>query len=149
MPNERKMGAKMSLRRICCSYKITVADLEKLPLIKVGNQTVRLPSEKVLIQMTGKIIRKSLEADGDYHVEISDVSCKDSTVATEFVSPADKYAKESPYIENFTKVRAFILGKKVGDRITVTGLEFQDKFHSPSPHRIRNFKEIHPVLFAK
>jgi hypothetical protein len=125
--------------------KKTVADLAILPVTKVGNQTVRLPKEKSLIEISGVITRIAKEADGDLHIEIKG-NYKDSTLVCEFVDPLNEMAAESPYLKKFIAARRTILGKKIGDSITVTGVLFQDKFHSPSPHRIRNFLEIHPVL---
>ncbi len=123
--------------------KTTVAEVEKLPLVKVRNRTPRMESERQTIEITGKITRKSLEADGDYHIEVSDGTCKDSTIACEAVNP--RLAPKSSVLAKLKAVRLSCASLSVGDTVTVTGNTFQDKFHNPSPHRIRNFKEIHPI----
>ncbi len=123
--------------------KYTVAELEKLPLIKVGNSTPRLKEEEQLIQVTGKIVLIKHELDGDIHCEVSDGTCKDSTIACEFPEPT---LTKSPFNPQFIKARRFILGKKVGDTVTITGVFFQDKKHGRTTKRIQNYLEIHPCL---
>ncbi len=129
--------------------KITVAAIEPKVKIPVRNTQPRLNFEKRLVKITGTIKRKSLETDGDYHIEISDGTLGDSTFVCESVDPNNSIAATSPYVANFKNVRNVLNTKNVGDRVTFTGLLFQDKFHSPSKNRTRNFVEMHPILMAK
>lgn len=105
----------------------------------------RYDFEKSVVTLTGVVKRRVLEADGDYHIEIQDESL-DSTVACEAVDPQNEITKTSSSIDLFKNVRLTATSLKVGDSISITGLLFQDKRHSPSPLRTRNFVEIHPIL---
>lgn len=132
--------------------KVTVAAIEAKHLVKVSNTQPRLKSEKQVVRITGTIKRIAPETgkggDGDYHIEVSDDSM-DSTFVCEAVDPGNADTKKSPYIDNFKKVRSVAVKLKVGDKVTFTGVLFQDKYHSPSELRTRNFVEMHPILKAK
>jgi len=127
---------------------ITVSEVEKYPLTKVGNATARLPQEKQLITVRGKIVRHTLEQDGDCHTEVNDGTSKYS-LPCEAVNPNDKTAKTSPYIKEFTSVRSVINSAKLGDEIEITGVSFQDKKHGKITARTPNYFEIHPILSCR
>jgi hypothetical protein len=127
---------------------ITVAEVAKYPLAKVGNDTKRLPGEKVLITVRGKIVRHTLEKDFDIHTEVSDGTSKYS-LPCEAVSPNDKMAKTSPYIKEFTDARKVIEQAKLGDEIEITGVAFFDKKHGKITTRTPNYFEIHPITSAR
>ncbi len=110
----------------------TVKEIASFKRVRVGNSNPRMESEKQVMQLSGTVSRISLETDGDYHIEITDGSLKDSTAVCEVPSCFKSVHKQASVI-------------KKGQKITVTGIKYQDKFHSPSPHRTRNFVEIHPV----
>jgi hypothetical protein len=129
--------------------KITVAQIEVKPKIPVRNTQPRLNFEKQLVVLTGTVKRCAHEADGDYHIEVSDGSIDDSTMVCEAVDPENSAAAQSPVLADFKAVRAVVTTIKVGMKVKFTGLLFQDKFHSPSPLRTRNFVEIHPILKAE
>jgi hypothetical protein len=123
---------------------IKIIDLQNLKIIKVGKQTPRLAMEKNLISVTGTVTKHVLEADGDWHTEINDGSTTHS-LPCEAVDPNDKIAKTSPYIKDFIAVHEVINSVKVGDKIEITGIEFQDNKHGTVTERIPNFDEIHPI----
>jgi hypothetical protein len=123
----------------------TIDELRMFPKVKVGNTTPRLESEKMRIAVEGIVISKRKEADGDWHIEIRDES-SDSTIVCEAIDPTDSIAFTSPYIVNFVEASAAADRLKVGNRVKIQGIFFQDKYHSPSKYRIRNFLEIHPIL---
>lgn len=129
--------------------KVTVAKIESKAKIGVRNTQPRLNFEKQVISVTGTISRKALEADGDFHIEVTDGSIGDSTLVCESVDPENSAAAQSPVISNFRTVRQIVKNLKVGDKVRFTGMLFQDKYHSPSQFRIRNFLEIHPILKAE
>ena len=126
--------------------KVIVADVERLPLVRVGRETPRMKSEEQLLQITGTIRRIKLEADGDYHIEVSD-GTMDSTVVCEVVDPL--YSTKSVCLARLESARLAAKQLSVGDKVTFTGLRFSDFRHSPSPRRTRNFIEIHPVLIIR
>jgi hypothetical protein len=132
---------------------VSVKDIQKKKLIKVGDQDARIETEKQVVQITGtiKIIKqeKAPDGDGDYHIEVTD-STMDSTFVCECVNPKDSKAKKSPYLKNFKAARKVVAKLKVGDKVTFTGVLFQDQKHgTPSKQRTRNFMEMHPILKAK
>jgi hypothetical protein len=129
--------------------KITVAKIEPKPKIGVRNTQPRLNFEKQLITITGTISRIALEADGDYHIEVTDGSVGDSTLVCEAVDPTNSVTAQSPSINDFIAVRKVVQNLKKGNKVRFTGMLFQDKSHSPSPFRIRNFLEIHPIIKAE
>lgn len=124
----------------------TVKKIGAMPRIRVKNTQPRLNFEKQVFKITGTVSRKTLENDGDYHIELSDGSLGDSTIACESVDPANDSAKKSSLLPKFKSVRMKAKSLSVGDKVTITGVLFQDKYHNPSPLRIRNFKELHPIL---
>lgn len=126
--------------------KVTVRSIEALPLVKVGHETPRMKSEEQVLQITGTIQRIKLEADGDVHAEVTD-DTMDSTVVCEVVDPL--YSTKSVMLTKLEAARLAAKRLEVGDKVTFVGLRFQDVFHSPSPHRTRNFIELHPVLGVK
>lgn len=130
------------------SLPITVAEMHTWPRQKVGNTTPRMSTEKQVVTITGTITRMALEADGDYHIEVSDGTLSDSAMVCECVDPTLPVAAKSPFISQFKAVRAVVSKCKVGTKVNFTGVLFQDKFHSPSPKRTRNFIEIHPIIKA-
>ncbi|MBI4931904.1 MAG: hypothetical protein HY841_14170 [Bacteroidetes bacterium] len=132
---------------------VTVKDIQKKKLIPVGDQDARMETEKQVVQITGtiKVIKeeKGKKGDGDYHIEVTDASM-DSTFVCECVNPKDTKAKKSLYKNNFIKARKVVKTLKVGDKVTFTGVLFQDQKHGKSsPLRTRNFIEMHPILNAK
>jgi hypothetical protein len=132
---------------------VTVKDIQKKKLIKVGDQDARIETEKQVVQVTGtiKIIKqeKGKKGDKDYHIEVTDDSM-DSTFVCECVNPKDKAAKKSPYAKEFAKARKVVAKLKAGDKVTFTGVLFQDQKHGvPSKQRTRNYIEMHPILKAK
>lgn len=129
--------------------KVTVAKIAQKAKIGVRNNQPRLNFEKQEISITGTISRIQLESDGDYHIEVTDGTLDDSTLVCESVDPANSFAAQAPMIDDFKTVRALVTTLKKGDKVRFTGLEFQDRFHSPSPHRTRNFLEIHPIIKAE
>ncbi len=129
--------------------KITIAQIEPKPKIPVRNTQPRLNFEKQIVSITGTVSRISLEADGDYHIEITDESMGDSSLVCEAVNPSLPVAAKSKMVSRFRSVYKIAKNLNVGDSVEFTGLLFQDKFHSPSPPRTRNFVEMHPVLIAE
>jgi hypothetical protein len=136
--------------------KVTVAKIQPIPKVRIRNTQTRLNFEKQVIKITGTITRIQLEkgstakpGDMDYHIEVTDGTMGDSTFVCEAVNPDDDGADASPYVSNFKKVRTLAEHLKVGDKVTFTGMLFQDKYHSPSQLRTRNFLEMHPILKAK
>ena len=133
--------------------KVTVNKMHERTKIPVKSAQPRLNFEKKLATITGTVVRIKLESgidgDNDYHIEIADGTLDDSTVVCEAVDPEDSSAATSPMLSRFEKVRKLAKQLKLGDKVTFTGLLFQDKYHSPSQHRTRNFVEIHPILTAK
>jgi len=133
--------------------KITVATIQ--PKVKIGikNTEPRLQMEKQMVSITGTVTRLKLESgmtgDNDYHIEVSDGTVGDSTIVCEAIDPEDSTAATSPMLPRFLKVRNFVKNLKVGDKVKFTGILFQDKYHSPSQNRTRNFVEIHPILIAR
>ncbi len=127
---------------------IKVADLAILPIVPVGTQTHRLEREEQFIKITGKIVKKIKEPDGDIHIEIMDGSSVYS-LPCESVSPKDNVAKSSPYIKDFISVREVIESAKIGDTMEVSGLEFQDEKHGKLDKRMFNFLEIHPITSCR
>jgi hypothetical protein len=140
-------GTKLDLKKIA-SVTTYIIDTRKIDI--VGKTTSRLlPLETHVVKLTGRIVRKTLEGDGDYHVELADATSR-SSVVCEFVDPANTVAKNSPYISYFRASRLKIAQYRLGDTITVIGVLFQDMRHGrPSPLRTRNYLEVHPVLFCK
>ncbi|MEW6470598.1 MAG: hypothetical protein AB1458_16935 [Bacteroidota bacterium] len=143
-------GFKPDTARI---QKVTVKKIQKKKLIKVGDQSPRLKTEKKVVTITGivKVIKleKPPHGDGDYHIEVTDASM-DSTFVCEAVEPADSTAKNSPYLANYLQVRKVVEKLKVGDKVSFTGVLFQDQKHGlPSKLRTRNYIEMHPILKAK
>jgi hypothetical protein len=106
-----------------------------------------------VIKITGTVTRIALEngaaGDMDYHIEISDGTLDDSTLVCESVDPNDPAVVHSTERDSIQNVRKVVKKLKVGDKVTFTGIEFEDKVHKPSPHRTRNFIEMHPILFAR
>ncbi len=129
--------------------KVSVASIARIAKIGVRNTQPRLNFEKRVITITGTITRIKLETDGDYHIEVSDGTLNDSTLVCEAVNPDLPVAKKSPMVSKFTSVRTVVSNLKKDDQVIFTGILFQDKYHSPSPNRTRNFLEIHPILKAK
>lgn len=128
--------------------KITVAQIEPKPKIPVRNTQPRLNIEKQMVAISGTVSRVALESDGDYHIEITDNSMADSSFVCEAVNPGLPVAATSPMVTKFRSVYTVARKLKVGDTVKFTGLLFQDKYHSPSPHRTRNFVEMHPILMV-
>lgn len=132
--------------------KVTVKQMHSKKRTKVKDTQPRLKFEKQVVQITGTITRivpeTGADGDGDYHIEISDNSLGDSTFVCEAVDPENSITKKSPYLGNFIKVRSVVKDLKKGDSVTFTGIIFQDKYHSPSPLRTRNFIEMHPIIKA-
>jgi hypothetical protein len=137
--------------------KVTVASMAAIRRNKgVRNNQPRLNFEKTVIKITGTITRIQLEkgttakpGDMDYHIEISDGTLTDSTLVCEAADPNDVAMANSTEKVRIKKVRDVVKNLKVGDRVVFTGIEFEDKIHSPSPNRTRNFIEMHPILIAK
>ena len=130
--------------------QVTVAETGSIPRNKgVKNNQPRLNFEKTVIQITGTVKRKALESDGDFHIEVSDGSLDDSTLVCEAPDPNDSSVMLSTEKDSIAAVRNVVQNLHVGDRVTFTGIEFEDKIHSPSPHRTRNFIEMHPILVAR
>lgn len=127
---------------------VTVARIHNRVKIPVRNTQPRLNFERQIVRISGTITRIQHEDDGDYHIEISDGTLGDSTVVCEAVDPSNAVTATSPYVDKFQQVRNVASSLHVGDKATFTGLLFQDKFHSPSKSRTRNFVEIHPILVA-
>ena len=137
--------------------KVTVASMGAIVRNKgVKNNQPRLNLEKSVIKITGTIARIELEkgttakpGDMDYHIEISDGTLGDSTLVCESVDPDDPAVANSSEKDRIKEVRDVVKTLKVGDKVRFVGIEFEDKIHSPSPHRTRNFIEMHPILKAK
>ena len=132
--------------------KATVKRVQKKKKIKVGDQDARLKTEKKVVTITGTIVDIKRESDGDYHIEVTD-NTMDSAFVCETVDPSDADAKKSPYAKQYEKVWAVVTQPvllKKGDKVTFTGVLFQDQKHGlPSKLRTRNYIEMHPVLKAK
>jgi hypothetical protein len=111
---------------------MTVDEIRRIPKQKVSSNTPRLEIEKACVALTGVITSIRYEDDGDIHYELRD-STSDSTIVCEVT-------------ENFPKVRSMLSTYMAGDTVTMIGFLFQDKVHSPSKLRTRNFIEIHPVI---
>jgi hypothetical protein len=129
---------------------LTVKDIHNLQRYNVNEKTPRLPSEKQVVKLRGRIIviqaETSVIGDKDYHIEISDGTLGDSTVVCESVDPVT-LKLQSPYLRHFQKVRLEVLKLKAGDTITFTGVLHQDRKHAlPNNRRTANFVEIHPIL---
>jgi len=129
--------------------KVTVKTIHAKEKTRVKDTQPRLNFETQIVSITGTITTIKLEGDGDYHIEISDNTLGDSTFVCEAVDPANAITLHSAYINDFKRVRIVAETLKVGDKITFTGILFQDKYHKPSPHRTRNFLEMHPILKAE
>ena len=129
--------------------KITVAQIQIKKKIRIKNTQPRLNMEKQVVRITGTISRIALEGDMDYHIEITDGTMGDSTFVCEAVDPNNSIVKTSPMLPSYKRVRKVVKKLKKGDKVTFTGVLFQDKYHSPSPNRTRNFIEMHPILKAK
>ncbi len=133
---------------ISSAKRITVAKIESIRKVPVRNNQPRLNMEKQVVTITGTIRRVQLESDGDYHIEVGDGSMQDSTFVCEAVDPTNLVAATSGNLTYFTAVRSVASTLHVGDKVTFSGVIFQDKYHSPSPYRTRNFVEMHPILRA-
>lgn len=133
--------------------QISVNAIHSQKRIRVSDTQARLPSEKQVVTITGTIStikqEKGKHGDMDYHIEICDGSLGDSTFVCEAVYPNDSITKYSPYIVNFNKVHALAKTLVVGDKVSLTGVLYQDQYHKPSNHRSRNFIEMHPILKAR
>jgi hypothetical protein len=129
--------------------KVTVAKIEPKAKIRVRNNQPRLNFEKQVVKISGKISDIKLEDDGDYHIEVTDGTMDDSTMVCEAVDPSNHTTANSPYASKFRTVRAKVSQLHKGDQVTFTGVLFQDKYHSPSTHRTRNFVEMHPILIVQ
>src|ERR1035437_9765262 len=108
--------------------RITVAHIATMAKVPIRNTQPRLNFERQVIKITGTITRIKLEngagGDNDYHIEISDGSLGDSTLVCESVDPANSITATSLYVSNFKSVRNVVKNKKVGDRVTFTGVVF-------------------------
>lgn len=124
----------------------TVAGLEKRKMVEVSYHTHRLNFEKTIIELHGIITSIREEDDNDIHIELKDNSMGDSTVCCEAVDPNDAIAATSPYLEYFRAVRKTAVQLNRGDKVTIIGVLFEDKYHTPHKYRIRNFLEVHPIL---
>ena len=118
----------------------------------MGDHDARMETEKQVVEITGtiKVIKeeKGAKGDRDYHIEVTDESM-DSTFVCECVYPKDKVAKKSPYLKNYKAARKVVQKLKVGDKVTFTGVLFQDQKHGKaSKQRTRNYIEMHPILKA-
>jgi hypothetical protein len=111
--------------------KVTVAKLEFKPKIRIKNTQPRLNMEKQMVRITGTISRIKLEGgatgDNDYHIEVTDGTMGDSTIVCEAVDPDDSSATASPMHNKFITVRKLAKKLKVGDKVSFTGMLFQDK----------------------
>lgn len=134
---------------ISSATKTTVAKMAKKAKVGVRNNTPRMNFEKKVVRITGTIAKKVHESDGDFHIEVTDGTLGDSTLACESVDPANSAAANSPFVTQFQSVRGVIEGKKVGDKVTLTGVIFQDKKHGKPTKRTGNYLEMHPILVAK
>lgn len=132
---------------VLSAKRTSVAIIEKTSKVPVRNTQPRLNFEKRVITIRGKITRLILESDGDYHIEISDGSLGDSTIVCEAVNP--QAAVNSTCYTYIRSVRNTVTHLSLNENVEFTGMLFQDKYHNPSPNRIRNFLEIHPILKAK
>lgn len=125
----------------------TVSDLRTL---KAPNRPKsRTKEERVVVSLKTIIIKCGYEADGDYHLVLSDSG---KTIIAEIPNPLCSTINKK-YSKQWSKCRAFIDSKisvtrkfkKCNIPVTITGLQFFDKIHSQNgvaPNGI----EIHPVL---
>jgi hypothetical protein len=132
--------------------KVTVASMAAIVRNKgVKNTQPRLNFEKTVIKITGTVTAIHLEKPGDmdYHIEVTDGTLDDSTLVCESVDPDDGAVAASTVKDRIKEVREVVKSLKLNDKVQFIGIEFEDKVHSPSPNRTRNFIEMHPILKAK
>ncbi|SRR5579883_981381 len=133
----------------------TIDEQYALPMPDVGESVKRLPSERTLYSLEGRLVEVKKEFDGDYHLVIQDPKTELKIVAE--IPDGSSKAPEQ-YKSDFAEARKMIdqlVGKpgmlgikpKVPPRIEVTGLGFFDEPHMFTPEGMApNCREIHPVL---
>jgi hypothetical protein len=129
---------------------ITIPTLHKIDTkkkFKYGENKPRMQVEKEVYTIRRCFITKILrEDDNDLHLVLEDG--KGNTMIAEAPDPECEDAKASDWVENFTKVRQFLLDHKSNYRhfrYKITGVAFVDKSHGAggaAPNSI----ELHPIL---
>ena len=126
----------------------SVSYLQKRSRTKVGDQEPRLPKECKIIEVTGFVLRKDLEEDGDYHIEIGKNMQQDTgRLVCESKDPENATVKKSLYYTLIRNVRSIVDTLQVGSKVRLQGVQFQDQKHGQLGKRIANYLEIHPILY--
>ena len=111
------------------------------------------PEELQSYELRGHVESVRLEDDHDYHVVLSDLIDRSTTMITEVVDPACEGAASSPFVSMLRDARIGFLNlfagstatSLVGKVLRVRGVGFYDVNHGQTG-RARNCIELHPVL---
>jgi hypothetical protein len=102
------------------------------------------PQELTRYRLTGVILQKRKEGDGDLHVVLQDPN-DSSRMIVEL--PRDDCATASRFRKDILAARIVLQSARVGTRIQVVGIGFFDFIHEAFGAAPNSF-ELHPVIFA-
>jgi hypothetical protein len=125
----------------------TLDSLGKMTLPEVGWKTGRQDLELRTYTVRAKVDKLSKERDGDYHIRLEDGN--KNYLICEAPNPGCEYAKQSPYLNHYIRVRDFISQHKKtleGKTVTLTGIAFIDIDHYYKRKQADNNLELHPIL---
>jgi hypothetical protein len=115
----------------------------------------RLPSERILYEITGLVTKYKLEDDGDIHIVLKDNET-DSTIVIEMPNPDCPSLQGTSFVTKYRDERDWFvthIGNPTSSfktlptpkQVTITGVGFYDFLHGQTG-MAKNGREIHPVL---
>lgn len=131
----------------------TVAELARLPKLKTGHNTPRLPEEREVYMVTGRLLHYKREPDRDLHLVLKDLS-SDSTIVLEVPDPACPEAASTSRASAYAAIIQWIKDsvgnpttkfKDTDKLVRVTGVRFGDFWHGQRG-MAHNCLELHPIL---
>ena len=122
-----------------------------------------MPSEKKWYALTGRVVEAKVEADGDTHIALEDVTGNNVGTVSAEIPVGPKWCEIRQTIFGWTTQKfpisvktAHALKIREPHVITVTGKAFYDVGHAPADHSNRRSTpkgyavwEIHPVAAEK
>lgn len=129
----------------------TVKQMRTLQTKRIGNTTPRFGDEFHIFQIDCKIREYKTEADGDYHLVMTDLNDSTITMIGEIADPYCQKTMRSEYLGKFIDSQAsFQMVQRTAKYVQnsvyrITGVGFFDKLHGQlgvAPNGI----ELHPII---
>ena len=142
-----------SLVRFDSAETTTVSELARLPKLKVGHSTARLPEERVVYRVTGVVTHYKKEEDRDLHLVLKALDT-DSTIVIEVPDPSCPEVVPTSRAAAYANIMQWVkdsIGnpttkfKGANKLVTVTGVRYADFWHNQRG-MAHNCLELHPIL---